>query len=83
MQEHEGWLTHLSPGVVSQLEIPLANHLQYKRKVKAVKTLTYILRIRICMCFTITNLVDLVIQRKNVEKYHEIFLWHMFSLFLD
>lgn len=47
MQEHEGWLTHLSPGVVSQLEIPLANHLQYKRKVKAVKTLTYILRIRI------------------------------------
>ena len=45
MQEHEGWLTHLSPGVVSQLEIPLANHLQYKRKVKAVKTLTYILRI--------------------------------------
>ena len=46
MQEHEGWLTHLSPGVVSQLEIPLANHLQYKRKVKAVKTLTYILRIR-------------------------------------
>lgn len=48
MQEHEGWLTHLSPGVVSQLEIPLANHLQYKRKVKAVKTLTYILRILIC-----------------------------------
>ena len=45
MQEHEGWLTHLPPGVVSQLEIPLANHLQYKRKVKAVKTLTYILRI--------------------------------------
>ena len=24
------------------------------------------------MCFTRTNLVDLVIQRKNVEKYHEI-----------
>ena len=35
------------------------------------------------MCFTRTNLMDLVIQQKNVEKYHEIFPWHMFSLFLD
>ena len=45
MQEYEGWLTHLSSGVVSQFEILLDNRLQYKRKVKAVKTLTYILRI--------------------------------------
>ena len=48
MQEPEGWLTHLTSGVISQSGIPLANHLQYKRKVKAVKTLTYILRIWIC-----------------------------------
>lgn len=58
MQEHEGWLTHLSPGVVSQLEIPLANHLQYKRKVKAVKTLTYILRIRILKRSVMTMIFD-------------------------
>lgn len=65
MQEHEGWLTHLSPGVVSQLEIPLANHLQYKRKVKAVKTLTYILRIRICggvMCLMMEEVKKLFLS---------------------
>ena len=64
MQEHEGWLTHLSPGVVSQLEIPLANHLQYKRKVKAVKTLTYILRIRIW-----SKLMDYIIREMRSEEY--------------
>jgi hypothetical protein len=36
MWNDEGWLTHLSAGVVSQSEIPSANHLHHKGKAKAV-----------------------------------------------
>ena len=48
MQNNEGWLTNLSPGVESQFQIPLANHLHHKEKRRLFKTLAYILRIRIC-----------------------------------
>ena len=48
MHENEGWLTHLSAGVLSQLEIPSANHLHYKVKEwRLLRTFTYILRIPI------------------------------------
>jgi hypothetical protein len=48
MQNNEGWLTNLSPGVVSQSKITLANHLHHKEKRRLFKTLAYILRIGIC-----------------------------------
>jgi hypothetical protein len=48
MQNNEGWLTNLSPGVVSQFPIPLANHLHHKEKRRLFKTLAYILRIPVC-----------------------------------
>ena len=43
-EEDEGWLTHLSPGVVSQSEISSANHLHHKRRVETLKAPTFILR---------------------------------------
>jgi hypothetical protein len=45
MRNNEGWLTNLSPGVVSQSKITLANHLHHKEKRRLFKTLAYILRI--------------------------------------
>ena len=48
MQNNEGWLTNLSPGVESQFQIPLANHLHHKEKRRLFKTLAYILRIPAC-----------------------------------
>ena len=48
MQNNEGWLTNLSPGVVSQSKITLANHLHHKEKRRLFKTLAYILRIGAC-----------------------------------
>jgi hypothetical protein len=47
MQNNEGWLTNLSPGVESQFKIPLANHLHHKEKRRLFKTLAYILRIQV------------------------------------
>ena len=49
MQNNEGWLTNLSPGVESQFQIPLANHLHHKEKRRLFKTLAYILRIPVCI----------------------------------
>ena len=42
MQENEGWLTHLSAGVVSQFQIPSANHLHYKANRRCEIVMEYI-----------------------------------------
>jgi hypothetical protein len=47
MKDDEGQLTHLSSGVVSQLEITLANHLHHKKRAETFKASTLILRIGI------------------------------------
>ena len=46
-EEDEGWLTHLSPGVVSQSGISSTNYLHHKRRVETLKASTFILRIEI------------------------------------
>ena len=47
--------THLSSGVMSQLEITLANHLHHKNRAETLKASTHILRIAIYhILFTIT-----------------------------
>jgi hypothetical protein len=62
MQNNEGWLTNLSPGVVSQSKITLANHLHHKEKRRLFKTLAYILRIEVD--------VDQEFDRKFRKAWH-------------
>ena len=66
MQNNEGWLTNLSPGVVSQSKITLANHLHHKEKRRLYKTLAYILRIGIDGVITHNG-------KRDKKQYHFVF----------